>query len=176
MKVLFSEEQIRKRVEEVAQEIDSVFPHEPPIIVGVLNGAFIFTADLVRSMRSFVEIDFIRASSYGYFAETSGKVKITKDMEKSVLGRDVVVVEDILDSGITLNFIKGWLQKKQPRSLRFCVLLDKKALRKEPFVAEHVCFSIDDGFVVGYGLDYGERYRNLSNIQLLVGEENAKCS
>jgi len=172
VKSLFSEKEIKERVKEIAQEIEQDFP-QGMVVLGVLKGAFVFMADLIREFSVKVEIDFIRVCSYHSGLESSGEIKITKDLEIDVECRDVLVVEDILDSGLTLNFLHSWLIKKNPRSLKFCVLIDKKERCQTSFTADYIGFSIDDGFLVGYGLDYNEKYRNMRGIFALDEREKA---
>ncbi|HPP06663.1 MAG TPA: hypoxanthine phosphoribosyltransferase, partial [Syntrophorhabdaceae bacterium] len=133
-------------------------------------GAFMFTADLIRHIKNPVKVDFIRASSYGNSMVTCGEVMITKDLEEDIEAKDVIIVEDIVDSGITLKCIKEMLLKRNPKSLKICALLDKKARRQVEIEADYVGRAIEDFFIVGYGIDFGEHYRNLSDIYIV--EEN----
>jgi hypoxanthine phosphoribosyltransferase len=176
LKILLSRDQIAKRVAEMGQEIARDFQGQSIIFVGVLKGAAIFLSDLARQTPVDVTFDFIGVSSYGNRPtpsedpaghaawDSSGEVKLTKDVDQSMTGRNVILVEDILDTGLTLNFIQKLLLAHQPKSLRIAALLDKPSRRKQPITAHYVGFSIPDAYVVGYGLDYAERYRNLPDI------------
>lgn len=169
---LITEEQIKGRVREIASQIKRDYQDTVPILVGVLKGSFIFLADLVRELSDIdVEIDFLSVSSYGRSTKTSGIVKILKDLSISIEGRDVILVEDICDSGLTLKYLVELLKGRKPRSLRVCVLLDKKERRLVDIDLSYVGFEVPDRFLVGYGLDYAERYRNLPYIRELLPEE-----
>jgi len=169
---LITEEQIKGRVREIASQIKKDYQDTVPILVGVLKGSFIFLADLVRELSDIdVEIDFLSVSSYGRSTKTSGIVKILKDLSISIEGRDVILVEDICDSGLTLKYLVELLKGRKPRSLRVCVLLDKKERRLVDIDLSYVGFEVPDRFLVGYGLDYAERYRNLPYIRELLPEE-----
>jgi hypoxanthine phosphoribosyltransferase len=167
MKRLLSEEQIQARVAALARRINRDYAGREIILVGVLKGAFIFLADLSRRMKIPVKIDFVRAASYGTGTCSSGKVKLTKEPELSLKGKDVVIVEDIIDTGVTLKFLHRCLQARRPRSLTVATLLDKPSRRKVAFQAEYVGFTIPDYFVVGYGLDCAEEHRNLRGIYIV---------
>lgn len=176
LKVLLSRDQIAKRVTELGEEITRDFAGESIIFVGVLKGAAIFLSDLARHIPLDATFDFIGVSSYGNRPtpaedpaghaawDSSGEVKLTKDVDQSMTGRNVILVEDILDTGLTLNFIQKLLLAHQPKSLRIAALLDKPSRRKQPIHAHYIGFSIPDAYVVGYGLDYAEKYRNLPDI------------
>jgi hypoxanthine phosphoribosyltransferase len=166
--VLFTETQIDERVQELAECISMDYEGKELIIIGVLKGAFIFLADIVRYLRVSCQVDFIWLSSYGASSSSSGRIIIKKDIEMSITGKDVLVVEDIVDTGITLSFLMDCLRRRQPRSLKACVFLDKYERRKIPFKADYVGFSIDGGFVVGYGLDFNERGRFLPDVCRIV--------
>ncbi|MDI6850648.1 MAG: hypoxanthine phosphoribosyltransferase [bacterium] len=169
---LITEEQIKDRVREIASQIKRDYQGTVPILVGVLKGSFIFLADLIRELSDMdVEIDFLSVSSYGKSTKTSGIVKILKDLSISIEGRDVILVEDICDSGLTLKYLVELLDGRKPRSLRVCVLLDKKEKRLVDIKLGYVGFEVPDRFLVGYGLDYAERYRNLPYIRELLPEE-----
>jgi len=129
------------------------------ILIGVLKGAFIFMADLIREINIPCRVDFARLASYGAGSESSGKVVLTKDIETSIKDKDILIVEDILDTGLTMQYFVEWLKERNPKSLKTCVFLDKRKRRKVPLEADYVGFTIDDGFVVGYGLDFNEMYR-----------------
>lgn len=165
--ILFSEEQLKARVREIAGQIDRDFAGKEPMLISVLRGSFIFMADLMRSITLPCTVDFMAVSSYGAGTTSSGQVKITKDLSESIEGRDIIVVEDILDSGNTLSYLFRLLQARHPASIRLCTLLDKPSRRIKPIQADYVGFPVDDLFVVGYGLDYAEKYRNLPYIGIL---------
>ena len=164
---LFSPVQIATEVERLAAEIDRDYQGRELLLIGVLKGSLLFLADLMRHLRAPVRIDFVRLASYGSEAHSSGLVELRKDLEMPVGGRDVLIVEDIVDSGHTLEFLYTRLQLRKPRSLRICTLIDKRRRREVPIEADYVGFSLEDGFLVGYGLDYDELYRNLPGIYLL---------
>jgi hypoxanthine phosphoribosyltransferase len=165
LKVLYNKTTILNRVKDLAQQISQDYPSGELILVGVLKGGFIFLADLVRALKIPAHIDFVRLASYGYSTHSSGKVKILKDLETSITGKDVIIVEDIIDTGLTLKFLKQELTKRRPRSLKICVLLDKKSQRRVEIWLDYVGITMEkDYFVVGYGLDFSEQYRNLPEI------------
>jgi len=166
---LYSEQAIRRRVEELAAAIRADAGEGEPILVGILKGAFVFLADLLRALGRPARVDFVRVASYGERAESSGRVAITKDVELDLAGQDVVVVEDILDSGLTARVILDHLGHRHPRSLRLCALVDKRARRRVPVEADYVGFQLDRGFIVGYGIDYAERFRHLPAIYTVEG-------
>ncbi|MCK9557534.1 MAG: hypoxanthine phosphoribosyltransferase [Candidatus Cloacimonetes bacterium] len=168
--VLFDERRIQKRIREIGQQINSDYECKVPVIIGVLKGAFIFMSDLVRAVSIPIEIDFLAISSYGAGTSSSGIVKIRKDIDLDIAGRDVIIVEDIVDSGLSLQYIKDYIWKHKPSSLRTCVLLDKPEAHKIETIFEYVGFEVGNEFVVGYGLDYAERYRNLPYIGILKEE------
>ena len=168
--ILFSEEQLKARVREIAGQIDRDFAGKEPMLISVLRGSFIFMADLMRSITLPCTVDFMAVSSYGAGNTSSGQVKITKDLSESIEGRDIIVVEDILDSGNTLSYLLQILQARHPASMKLCTLLDKPDRRIKPVHVDYSGFSIPDEFVVGYGLDYDERYRNLPYIGVLKPE------
>ena len=165
-KVLLSEREITEKVNEIGAKISSDFQGKEPIFVGVLKGCFIFMADLMRSVSIPCSMDFMAVSSYSG-TNSTGAVKITKDLSEDVGGRHIILVEDILDSGVTLNYLKKYLMVRNPASIHIVTLLDKPARRKAPIHADYSCFAVPDSFVVGYGLDYNERYRNLPYIGIL---------
>jgi hypoxanthine phosphoribosyltransferase len=165
--ILFHHEEIARRVHEVAGVISRDYAGTELIVVGVLKGSFIFMADLIREMTIPCHTDFIRAASYGAGQESSGQIVITKDIELNVEGRDVLIVEDIVDTGLTLKHIVDTLKLRNPRSLKVCAFLDKRKRRKVVFEADYVCCTIDDGFVVGYGLDFNEQYRYLPDVYVV---------
>ena len=165
--ILFSEEQLKERVAQIAAQIDRDYAGKELMLVSVLRGSFIFMADLVRAITVPCRVDFMAVSSYGSGTESSGQVRIIKDLSEHIEGRDVIVVEDILDSGNTLSYLLQILQARKPASVRLCTLLDKPSRRLKPVELHYAGFSIPDYFVVGYGLDYNERYRNLPYIGVL---------
>jgi hypoxanthine phosphoribosyltransferase len=177
LKILISREQIAARVAELANQITGDFHGEPVLFVGVLKGAAIFLGDLVRQVQLDASYDFIGVSSYGNprgpkqesVWDSTGEVRLTKDVEHSLRDKHVVLVEDILDTGLTLSFLKRLLLSHQPRRLCVAVLLDKPSRRKLAISADYVGFTIAGEFVVGYGLDYAEKYRNLPDIRVLPG-------
>ena len=166
-RVLFSEEELSRRVGEIAAQIDADYVGREPLLVSVLRGSFVFMADLVRKITLPCTVDFMAVSSYGTGSSSSGQVKIIKDLSEHIEGKDVIVVEDILDSGNTLSYLLEILKARQPASIRLCTLLDKPSRRVKPVELHYSGFSIPDYFVVGYGLDYAERYRNLPYIGVL---------
>jgi hypoxanthine phosphoribosyltransferase len=167
-RVLLSAERIQERIRELGAAIDRDYP-EGVLLIAILKGACFFLADLARAITRPVRIDFIGTSSYGKGRSSSGEVKLTKDLDAPIDGADVLIVEDIVDSGVTLNYLVGVLEQRQPRSLRIVALLDKSSRRVQPVDIAYVGFQIPDEFVVGYGLDYAEQYRNLADICVLGG-------
>jgi hypoxanthine phosphoribosyltransferase len=167
VKILLSHTRIRKRIREMARQIRKDFPGEPLLLLGVLKGAVFFLADLARQIPGEVTFDFIAVSSYGKDSRSSGQVKLNKDLDFSIEGKTVIVVEDILDTGLTLRYLLRILQQRKPKNLRVAVLLDKKERRLTEVRADYVGFPIPNEFVVGYGLDYAERYRNLPDVKIL---------
>jgi hypoxanthine phosphoribosyltransferase len=162
--VLISRDAIAARVVELGAQIDRDFAGESILLVGVLKGAAIFLSDLARAISIQCTFDFVAVSSYGKGTRSSGAVKLIKDLDHSIEGRNIVLVEDILDTGLTLSFLKRMLTQHRPRSLRVATLLDKPDRRLEPIQAEYVGFTIPNHFVIGYGMDYAERFRNLPDI------------
>ena len=167
LKVLIRRAAIEKRVREVAKEISRDFKGERVHLIGVLKGACIFLSDLVREINLETSIDFIAVSSYGKGKESSGQVRVLKDLDSSIEGLNVVLVEDILDTGLTLSYLLRVLQQRKPKALRVAALLDKPSRRLKQVEGDYIGFSIPNEFVVGYGLDYGERYRNLKDVCVL---------
>jgi len=158
---------IQEKIREMGRQIRADFPGEPLLLVGVLKGAVLFLADLARQIPGEVTFDFIAVSSYGKEAKSSGQVKLNKDLDSSIEGKTVIVVEDILDTGLTLEYLLRVLQQRKPKNLRVAVLLDKKERRLVDVHADYTGFAIPNEFVVGYGLDYAERYRNLPDVGIL---------
>jgi hypoxanthine phosphoribosyltransferase len=177
LSVLISREQIAERVAAIAAEITRDFSGQSIVFVGVLKGAAIFLSDLIREVQLDAAFDFIGVSSYGNRPspaqelttgwDSTGEVRLTKDVDQSLIGRNVILVEDILDTGLTLTFLKSVMQARRPKSLRVVTLLDKPSRRIQPVQADYVGFAIPDEFVVGYGMDYAERYRNLPDIRVV---------
>ena len=165
--VVLTENEIRARVAEIGDEISRDYGPEPILLVAVLRGAALFIADLARSISSPVELDFMAVSSYGSSTKSSGVVRIIKDLDESLEGRHVLVVEDILDTGLTLKYLLKNLASRGPASLEVVALLSKEGKQRVPISCKYVGFSVPDEFVVGYGLDYAERYRNLPYIGVL---------
>lgn len=167
-RVLISAEQIRVRIEELAAEIEADYPAGPIYLISILKGSFIFVADLARALRRLsVRIEFMAISTYGAQKTSSGQVKLTRDLDVSIEGHHVLIVEDIIDSGITLSYLKSLLQYRLPKSLEIVTLLDKPEKRVQQVEVKYTGFRIPDEFVVGYGLDFAEDYRNLSDIRVL---------
>ena len=167
LEVLIGAEDLARRVRELAAQISADYHGRPLRLIAILKGAWIFFADLIRHLDLEVTVDFLSFTSYGESAASSGTVKITKDLDQSVAGLDVLIVEDILDTGLTFEYLRGVLEAHKPRSLRVVTLLDKPSRRVRPVQADYVGFTIPDEFVVGYGLDYAQRYRNLPDIRIL---------
>jgi hypoxanthine phosphoribosyltransferase len=167
--VLFRREEIRRRIEELGRTITDDYRGKAPVLVSVLKGGSIFLADLIREIRLPLAIDYMSISRYGGAAESMGRVRIVKDLDEDVGGRDVIVVEDIVDTGLTLSYLLGVLDSRQPASVAICTLLDKSVRRITPLDIRYVGFDCPDVFVVGYGLDVGERYRNVPDI-LAIGD------
>jgi len=168
-RILISEEEIEAKVAEVGKRITEDFRDKDPIFVGVLKGCFIFMADLMRHVDINCSMDFMAVSSYSGTSST-GAVKINKDLSQDIEGRHVIIVEDILDSGVTLSYLKRYLMNRGPASITIVTLMDKPARRKADVYADYSCFEVPDAFVVGYGLDYNEHYRNLPYIGVLKPE------
>ncbi len=167
--VLIPAEKISARVAELAEEITRDYAGRPPLLLGVLKGAFVFLADLARAIRLPVEMDFMAVSSYGAATKTSGIVRIVKDLDTDLSGRDVLVVEDIVDSGLTLSYLRKGLLAREPASLEICALVVKRGQQRAPIDVAYTGFEIAPLFVVGYGLDVGERWRNLPDIRVARG-------
>ncbi len=166
-RVLFSEEELDRRVSEIAAEINWDYAGKEPMLISVLRGSFVFMADLIRKIEVPCTVDFMSVSSYGRGTTSSGQVQITKDLSDDIEGKDIIVVEDILDSGNTLSYLLQLLQARKPASMKLCTLLDKPDRRVKEVHVDYTGFTIPDEFVVGYGLDYAEKYRNLPYIGIL---------
>ena len=170
LKVLYTEKQIAARVEAMGMEMYEDLKDKDPLFISVLRGAFIFMADIVRACQVRSDVEFIAVSSYGNATSTSGAVKITHDIQQDITGRHLVVIEDILDSGNTLSFLKQYFITKGAASVSICTLLDKPSRRAKAITADYIGFTVPDEFVVGYGLDYAQKYRNLPYIGVLKPE------
>ena len=168
LKKLFSRDEIDSAVKRLASQIEDDYGDEKIVFICLLKGSFIFTSDLIRQIRNPSRVDFLRVSSYGSGTSSKGEVTITKDIEEGIEGENVIIVEDIIDSGLTLTRVRNMLQDRKPKSLRICALLDKKARRKINIEGDYVGFTLEDGFVVGYGIDFAEMYRNLPDIFVVV--------
>jgi hypoxanthine phosphoribosyltransferase len=174
VRILITGGRIQRRIQELAKEIRRDFPNEPLHLVSVLKGGVFFLTDLARSISGEVSFDFIAVSSYGQNTHSSGQVRLTRDLDSSIEGKTVIVVEDILDTGMTLQYLLRLFQQRKPKHLRVAVLLDKPERRIAAVHADYVGFSIPNEFVVGYGLDYAERYRNLPYVGILTLGAGAK--
>jgi hypoxanthine phosphoribosyltransferase len=165
--VLISQSAIRRRVKEIADQISSDYRGTEPILVGILKGSIIFMADLMRDLTIPVQMDFIRAASYGSKMQSSGTVRVTKDIELPIQGKPVILIEDIVDSGLTLAYIKELLEGRGAASLKICALIDKPERRERHVLVDYCGFEVQEGFLVGYGLDCNEEFRNLPEICVL---------
>ena len=174
LKVLITQDEIHARIQELGDRLYERFHDKNPMFVGVLNGCFIFMADLVRAAQLKSEVEFIGLSSYKNATKSSGSVQITRDLQRDINGRDIIVVEDILDSGNTLAFLKDYMLAKGAKSITIVTLLDKPARREQEIYADYVGYTIPDAFVVGYGLDYCQQYRNMPYIGVLKPEVYTK--
>ncbi len=169
---LISKKELDKRVKELAAQISKDYLGRDLLLIGVLKGSFMFLADLVRNLDYHVELDFMGTSSYGDSTRTSGEVRITKDLERSLAGRNVLIVEDIVDSGLTLRYLVDTLRTRQPASVKICTLLDKPARRNVRINIDYYGFIVPNAFVIGYGLDYQEKYRGLPYVGVLEDFED----
>ena len=174
LKILLSEEEIKARVQEMGDELYDAFQDKNPMFVGVLNGCFVFMADLVRATQLKSEVEFISVSSYKNATKSSGVVEITRDLQRDITDRNIIVVEDILDSGNTLYFLQNYLRAKGAKSITIVTLLDKPSRREKPIVPDLAGFEVPDEFVVGFGLDYCQQYRNMPYIGVLKPEVYSK--
>ena len=174
LRVLYSEEQLKRRIAEMGDELYEAFKDRNPLFLGVLKGSFIFMADIVRACQIKSDVEFIAVSSYQNATSSSGVVQITHDLQQDITGREVVVIEDILDSGNTLYFLKNYFITKGAKSVTIVTLLDKPARRTTPIKADSAGFEVPDEFVVGYGLDYAQKYRNMPYIGVLKPEVYSK--
>jgi hypoxanthine phosphoribosyltransferase len=167
LRVLIPAHRIQARIKELGAQIAADYPEGDLFLLGILKGAFVFLSDLARAIERPVKIDFIGISSYGKGKTSSGEVKLTRDLDSTIEGADVLVVEDIVDSGVTLTYLVHVLEQRRPRSIRIVALLDKPERRKAPVKVDYVGFQIPDEFVIGYGLDFAEDYRNLNDVCVL---------
>jgi len=167
LKILISRDEIAKAVNRLACDIERDYQGKQPLLVGVLKGSFVFMADLIRQLDLPLELDFIRLSSYGAARESSGKIRVIQGVKTRIKGRDVLVIEDIVDTGITISFLLDYLKKKQPASLKLCALTDKPSRRRVPVPIDYRGFTVPNKFIVGYGLDCDQRFRNLPHIYVL---------
>jgi hypoxanthine phosphoribosyltransferase len=167
LEILISRDEIAKAVNRLAREIKRDYQGKQPLLIGVLKGSFVFMADLIRQLDLPLELDFVRLSSYGAARESSGNVRVVQELKTPVKGRDVLVVEDIVDTGITTSFLLDYLRRGKPASLKLCALTDKPSRRRVPVSIDYLGLSLPDKFVVGYGLDCDERFRNLPDIYAL---------
>ena len=172
--VLLSEEAIDKKVRELAATLTEEYRGKKPVFVGILKGSFVFMADLVRRIDTECEVAFMSVSSYGAGVESTGRITIRKDLEMDVEGRHIILVEDIVDSGMTLSYLKTYLANRSAASVKVCSFLDKPSRRKTELVPDYYGYEIPDAFVVGYGLDYDELYRNLPYVGILKAEVYSK--
>lgn len=168
--ILLSQEAVQEKVAELGAILDRDYADKRPLMICVLKGALMFMADLTRAMKIYLELDFMAVSSYGVSTKSSGVVRILKDLEAGIEGRHIIIVEDIIDTGLTLNYLLENLKSRRPASLKICTLLDKPSRRKVNLAPDYCGFEIPDKFVVGYGLDFGEEYRNLPFIGVLKPE------
>ncbi|OQX51985.1 MAG: hypoxanthine phosphoribosyltransferase [Candidatus Cloacimonas sp. 4484_209] len=166
-KLLFKKGEIKKQVKKLAEKLNKDYDSKNPILVCILKGAFVFLADLIRELRFPVRIDFISVSSYGDATRTSGIVKILKDISFDIEGEDVILIEDVLDTGLTLSYIYDFLSRKNPKSLKICVLLEKEINRTKKIKVDYRGFTIPNKYVIGYGLDFNEKFRNLPDISVM---------
>ena len=164
LKILISRDQIAKTVTRLALEINRDYQGKQPLLISVLKGSFVFMADLIRQLDLPLELDFVKVASYGAARESSGKVRVVQGAKTPVKGRDVLVIEDIVDTGITISFLLDYLDKKRPASLKLCALTDKPSRRRVTVPIDYLGFSVHDKFIVGYGLDCDEKFRNLPHI------------
>ncbi|MGE9896583.1 hypoxanthine phosphoribosyltransferase [Anaerovoracaceae bacterium SGI.195] len=168
-KILFTQEQIWERAKEMGDEISRDYEGEELIVIGTLKGAIIWMSDILKNLTLDTKIDFISASSYGSGTTSSGVVKITKDIHMDLFNRNVLIIEDIIDTGTTLKFLKDYIAERNPKSVKICTLLDKPSRRKADVQGDYIGFTVDDLFVIGYGLDYDQKFRNLPYISYLEG-------
>lgn len=169
-RILFTEDQLKKRIQEVALEVNKRYEGGNPIVIGILKGSVLFYADFVRHLHADAEVDFMAVSSYGSGTVSSGKLRIKKDLDRDIKGRDIIIVEDIIDSGFTMANLKALLVERGAKSVIIVTLLNKKDRREYDIEPDYNCFDIGNEFVIGYGLDYDEKYRTLPYIAVLKRE------
>ena len=165
--VMITQEQINKRAAEIGAEIEKDFKGEEVVLIGILRGAVLWMGDIMKNVNLDMAIDFMAVSSYGASTKSSGVVKINKDLDTAIEGKNVIIVEDIVDSGVTLNYLKQYMEHMKPKSVKICTLLDKPEGRRVEIDVDYIGFTVDDKFIVGYGLDYDQKYRNLPYISYL---------
>ena len=170
LRILFTSEEIAAKVKTLAGEIRRDYQDKHPLLIGVLKGSFMFMADLIRLLEFPLEVEFIRLSSYGGGRDSSGKVRVVQGLRSPIKGRDVLVIEDIVDTGLTTGFLLDYLRKKKPASLKLCTLTDKPSRRKTPVAIDYLGFTVPNKFLVGYGLDWDERFRYLPDICFIEEE------
>lgn len=163
-KVLFTQDEIKQAVARLATEIRQDYQGKQLLLIGILKGSFMFMADLVRQLQLPVEVEFVKLSSYGVSKETSGRVKVVQGLKTPIKGRDVLVIEDIVDTGLTISFLLDYLRKRKPASLRLCALTDKPSRRQVPLTIHYLGFTVPNKFIVGYGIDWNEKFRYLPDI------------
>lgn len=164
LKVLYNREEVQQTVERLAKAISRDYQGKMPLLIGILKGSFIFMADLVRYLTIPAEIEFVSLSSYGKGMETSGQIKMSLSLPCPIEGRDVIIIEDIIDTGLTMSYFLNYLQNQKPASLKLCALVDKPSRRKVPVTIDYLGFTVPDRFIVGYGIDWAEKFRCLSEI------------
>jgi hypoxanthine phosphoribosyltransferase len=165
--ILFRHEEIETTVKRLAAEIKKDYQGKHPLLIGILKGSFMFMADLIRLLNFPLEVEFIRLSSYGGSKESSGRIKVVQGLRSPIKGRDVLVIEDIVDTGLTISFLLDYLQKRKPDSLKLCALTDKPSRRQVPVTIDYLGFTVPNKFIVGYGIDWDEKFRNLPDICVL---------
>ncbi len=168
--ILFTSKEIEATIRKLAAEIRKDYQGKHPLLIGILKGSFVFMADLIRLLNFPLEVEFVRLSSYGGGKESSGKIKVVQGLSSSVKGRDVLVIEDIVDTGLTTAFLLDYLRKKKPASLKLCALTDKPSRRQVPVTIDYLGFTVSNKFIVGYGLDWNEKFRYLPDICFIEDE------
>lgn len=169
--IMISQDEIQQRAKEIAFQITKDYEGESVLLIGILRGAVPWMVDVMKHIDLDVEIDFMAVSSYGAATKSSGVVKINKDLDSDIEGRHIIIVEDIVDTGITLQYLTGYLQNRQPQSIKICALLDKPARRRAEISADYIGFTVEDKFIVGYGLDFNQKYRQLPYISCLAEDK-----
>ncbi len=171
LSLLFSRQEIEAAINRLAAELNRDYPGKYPILIGVLKGSFMFMADLIKLLEFPLEVEFVRLSSYGGGKKSSRKIKVVQGLHAPIKGRDVLVIEDIIDTGLTVNFLLDYLRRKKPASLKLCALTDKPSRREVPVTIDYLGLTVPNEFVVGYGLDWDEKFRNLPEIYVLESED-----